>query len=186
MHQLEYYKDYHGYLVSNCGRVITPSGNVAKQRTMPKGYRMVTYSPHGKMRGESVHRLVAMLFVPNEMPLFQTQVDHIDGNPANNHADNLRWVTGQENINAKYRMRERLAIRKTKNEEAAQEHMIEHHGKRIGIRRAGEVRIFRSYGEAERQLGLRRKCIHDAIRHRQKTIHGWQIITEQIQRRGPF
>lgn len=44
-----------------------------------------------------VHRAVAQTFIPN--PDNKPVVDHIDGNPRNNHVDNLRWVTYHENNN---------------------------------------------------------------------------------------
>ena len=44
-----------------------------------------------------VHRLVAAAFIPN--PENKPCIDHIDGDRANNHADNLRWVTVKENQN---------------------------------------------------------------------------------------
>lgn len=47
--------------------------------------------------GESVHRAVAMLFVPN--PNNYNEVDHINGNPLDNRACNLQWCSHQQNLN---------------------------------------------------------------------------------------
>ena len=43
-----------------------------------------------------VHRLVADAFIPN--PNNYPFIDHIDGNPANNNAENLRWCTRSMNM----------------------------------------------------------------------------------------
>jgi len=43
-----------------------------------------------------VHRLVGISFHPN--PDNKRCVNHIDMNPANNHADNLEWCTDAENL----------------------------------------------------------------------------------------
>jgi len=43
----------------------------------------------------SVHRLLAITFIPN--PENKPYVDHIDRNRSNNKLENLRWCTNQEN-----------------------------------------------------------------------------------------
>lgn len=52
-----------------------------------KGYLMTSIG--------AVHRLVAEEFIPN--PDILGYVDHIDNDKTNNHVNNLRWVTNQEN-----------------------------------------------------------------------------------------
>ena len=60
-----------------------------------KGYEYVEVSHDGKKKKFSVHRLVATAFCKN--PNNHREVNQIDGNPMNNHADNLEWVSGSEN-----------------------------------------------------------------------------------------
>jgi hypothetical protein len=64
------------------------------------GYRGIsTYAFATKTKGHAyVHRMVATCFVEN--PENDIEVDHIDGDRANNHHTNLRWCTiSQQNAN---------------------------------------------------------------------------------------
>lgn len=55
----------------------------------------------GKAKTFSVNRLVALMFVPND--LGKPEVNHKDTNKLNNHASNLEWCTTKENIQHAYK-----------------------------------------------------------------------------------
>lgn len=109
----EIWKDIEGYggayAVSNMGRVYSYKSR--KYLTQGAtgwsngGYRCVCLFKDGKQKQKYVHRLVAEAFVPN--PDNKPEVNHIDQNNQNNHADNLEWVTHTENVAAYNRHRNR-------------------------------------------------------------------------------
>ena len=98
------------YCVSNLGRIaslgryksaknngfawIEP--RILKEKTTRLGYKEVSLSRNGTTKRFSVHRLVALSFIPN--PLGLPQIDHIDGVKSNNKVSNLRWCTAKENM----------------------------------------------------------------------------------------
>lgn len=88
------------YSVSNFGRI----RNNEKQTLLTphfsaKKYKVVKISGiinNGGSKNIQVHRLVAIYFIPN--PNNKPQVNHKDGNKANNCVDNLEWATCAENV----------------------------------------------------------------------------------------
>lgn len=100
---------YEGYYqVSNYGRVksiqrsvwngkgyFINNGKILKQAKNKKGYPIVYLSKNAKQKTITVHRLVALAFIPNSFK--KPQVNHIDGNKENNYVENLEWCTNQEN-----------------------------------------------------------------------------------------
>ena len=91
----EIWKDiegYAGYQVSNLGNVKNCQTNILKKQFSDTYGYLVVNLPKKQFK---VHRLVAQAFVFN--PENKPQVNHIDGNKKNNHANNLEWVTNLEN-----------------------------------------------------------------------------------------
>lgn len=97
----EIWKDiinYEGlYQVSNLGNVKsmnygrTGEIKLLKQSTNKQGYKSVHLFKNRKWKSYSVHRLVAMAFIPNpnNLPI----INHKDENPSNNNINNLEWCT---------------------------------------------------------------------------------------------
>jgi len=98
------------YQVSSLGRIKNHKSNGRRKAftRIRKGHRKNGYVYIGLWTGGKqtrflVHRLVARAFL-GEPPPGYTQVDHINGDKADNRICNLRWVNRQENAIA-YRNR---------------------------------------------------------------------------------
>ena len=97
MENLKEIGGFPGYCVDNTGNVFSVKTDVMLKPWKINGYNAVGLYRSGKRYVFLVHRLVAAAFIPN--PENKPCIDHIDGDRANNHADNLRWVTVKENQN---------------------------------------------------------------------------------------
>lgn len=84
------------YTLYENGEIYSHKGKKLKVRPNPDGYAYVTVGVSGKRKGIALHREIAKHFVdnPDNLP----EVDHIDRDRMNPSADNLRWVTRQQNI----------------------------------------------------------------------------------------
>tara|TARA_R110000823_G_scaffold310062_1_gene434754 strand:+ start:169 stop:615 length:447 start_codon:yes stop_codon:yes gene_type:complete len=92
---MNFWEDY--YRIEEDGSVYSiKTGRKLKQQLVKKGYFQIDLSINGKRKRKTVHRLVALTYIPNEDN--KPQVDHIDRNKQNNHFTNLRWVTNIENM----------------------------------------------------------------------------------------
>ena len=102
----EIWKDIPGfeglYQVSNHGNILSVKRNKYRKIRKDKwGYSIVGLNKDGGQKQLFVHRLVAVAFIPN--PNNFAEVNHIDGNKANNSVDNLEWCNRYENAHHAFR-----------------------------------------------------------------------------------
>lgn len=81
------------YEISNHGKVRNKNTQIINKGTVKKGYIEVSI----KNKKYLVHRLVLMTFNPVEN-MENLTIDHINGIRQDNHIDNLRWCSSEENI----------------------------------------------------------------------------------------
>jgi hypothetical protein len=91
-------QDYPNYLVYDDGRVFSKKRNkFLKPGKNSDGYYLVILHQNGKPKSFKNHRLVGLHYLP--LVEGKDCIDHIDGDKLNNHVNNLRWTTQQENLN---------------------------------------------------------------------------------------
>lgn len=88
-------RGWNGYHISSWGRVVGPSGQLRLSHKGQWGHLKVTIHVRNRKRDYSVHRLVAEAFLGPCPPGYE--VRHLDGIAWNNHVENLRWGTSEEN-----------------------------------------------------------------------------------------
>lgn len=89
------------YKIDTFGNIKSLRRNIIlKPMKDKKGYYKIGLHKDGKTKFFSIHRLVALSFLPN--PNDYNVINHIDGNPSNNYVENLEWCTQSHNIQHAY------------------------------------------------------------------------------------
>ncbi len=128
---MEEWKDIKGYeglyQISNLGRVKSlaryvnrkyNSQRLVKERILSigdngNGYCNVCLTKKCSKKTEKVHQLVAQAFIdnPNNYP----EINHSDGNKANNKIENLIWCTRSQNIKHAFKTGLKISLKGEKN-----------------------------------------------------------------------
>ena len=101
------------YEVSNTGRVRSLDmwrkscgnnkawhrGQILKPTFVRGGYVAVGLNKNGVRKTYTIHRLVALSFIPNDDPVYKTQINHKNEIKNDNRVENLEWCTACYNVN---------------------------------------------------------------------------------------
>lgn len=84
------------YTIYENGDVYNGTRKIKQRPCYHDGYASFTAGKKNCRRSIKIHTIVGKLFLtnPNNLP----ELDHLDGNRMNPSADNLEWVTHEENI----------------------------------------------------------------------------------------
>jgi len=103
--------DYEGlYKVSNLGRVKSlnryvdgknghlqfKEGIILHNNIGSNGYPKIDLSKNGNIKTATIHRIMAMVFIPN--PENKSQINHKNSVRNDNRIPNLEWATSSENV----------------------------------------------------------------------------------------
>lgn len=95
------------YAVTRCGKVYSLNSNkYLKPKVDRYGYEAVCMRANNENVHNTVHRLVALTYLPTELE--DATVNHIDGNKLNNSLINLEWISSRDN--ARHAMNTGLTI----------------------------------------------------------------------------
>ena len=180
----EIWKDVPGYeglyQVSNMGRV----KSLARTRKMnlpgrdtasvserilkfgaSQGYHAVTLAKDGINRKIRLHKLVALVFVPN--PDNKPDINHKDGDKHNNRSDNLEWVTPSEN--------QRHAISTGLRKDELRRKRVNQYD-----RNGNFIRSWNGYVEIKEALGIPCQSVCGCCKGRCPTAYGyiWRLAGE--------
>jgi len=179
---MEIFKDIQGYegcyQVSNYGRVenlsrlvpgkLNSIREIAEKLLSPRydghHYYKVALHKDRARNNISIHRLVAVAFIPN--PENKPFINHIDGNPLNNHADNLEWCTPSENVSHAFR----IGLQKAR-------YGTEHPGARAVLQYTLSGELIRRYDyirQAASETSIREEAIAQCLRGNNKTSGGYK------------
>lgn len=185
-------EDYDGYLFSSLGRIISFKKRSPKllslyiAETRGRKYTYVHFGKEHKRR--TIHRLIALAFIPNPQNL--PEIDHINNDGTDNRVCNLRWCTHKENMNNPYTKKNkeiyypRATELRTGLSKKLNIFQCDNKDKAIRLAQYKDgilIRTYGSLGEAER-CGFLKTSLSAVIHGRLKTYRGytWEIIHDDL------
>ena len=170
-------QNYEGYQISNLGRVKSlkrkkwngfafqdVQEKILSIKSQMNGYLQVNLCQNGICKSHSLHRLVAIHFIPNPDNL--PNVGHKDHDPTNCAASNLYWTTQLENIHHSIEAGRFIKGEKVKNSKLTASQVREIRSK-IKNKEISQCKL-------AKELGVTQNCISEIVNR--KT---WQHVSDE-------
>lgn len=169
------------YKISTYGRIkslgngkstnsTTKQERILKTNYSSTGYEKAKLFKNGKRHYFSIHRLVALNFLSND--LNKKEVNHKDGNKQNNNVSNLEWVTASENQLHAFKH----GLQKSK---MGKDHIQSKSIKQLDLN-GNLIRTFESINQVKRELGFNSygiiKCCKKEKRYRTAYKYKWEYV----------
>lgn len=162
-------KENNKYEINECGIVRNKKTKKSlKYWKTTIGYNTVCLFKNGIRKTYYVHRLIANNFIEN--PKKYNEVNHIDGNKENNSISNLEWCTHQHNMREAHN---NGLIRETYGKDNPISKKVKQ-----TIIKTGEIIIWDSMMDAQREMGYSTGSICDACKGNLKTAYKskWEYV----------
>lgn len=170
-------KEFPRYMLDQDGNVfscIVGRGKKARNSGVPQkqlravkdttGYLVVNLTDGSRKVNRSIHRLLAVTFIPNPNDL--PHVNHIDGNKENNSLSNLEWVSVLGNT--LHAIDSGMTDPKTRHPDMAEVEQQDLMG--------NPIRVFLSLHDAGRETGIAWQNISKVCRGLRKTAGGFRWV----------
>ena len=167
--------DFEGsYEVSDAGEVRsvnylhTGKKKVLKPGVRKNGYLYVNLCKNGVVKKYTIHRLVALAFIPN--PLNLPQVNHLNEDKTDNRSENLEWCDSKYNSNFGTRIK-RIAEKNTNGKKSKSI---------VQLTKEGDfVRKWPSMREIQRELKFYIGAISQCCTGKYKSSYGFKWLFEE-------
>ena len=168
--------EYPDYLIEKDGRIFSKKTNKWLKASIGNtGYYGIELANDQGHKRLSIHRLVALAYIPNPHNL--PQVNHKDENKLNNHVSNLEWCTSYYNMTYGTLIERRVA-HTDYSKPCYRENAIKN-GKKVSrpvarYTKDGQyIDSFESAKDAVRKLGLTSSHITECCRCQRKSSNGY-------------
>lgn len=159
-------KGYEDYYISNYGNVVSKKRKAIIRKTFIRnGYVAVVLFKDNVKKTFSVHRLVAIAFLPNPNNL--QQVNHKDEDKTNNFVGNLEWCDIKYNVTYGTTKKRMVSTRNNKKSLNSEKQVIQYS-------KSGDyITEYKSISEAARFNNLSLGSLSEACNGKRKTLNGY-------------